>query len=635
MGTQVNFGSAGLAPSSVTSASCAGATCAALAVLVPGADVAMAGPINITAANAGQTSNSVAFTITPAVSSVMGAPQLLVFSPLIAPAGLAIPLFLTVSGENVAQGATVNFGALSLTPSITTTISAPGAPTLTTLEIQVPGSALATTAEVTVTITNPGTSGGTSNGGNFFIASKGAFPIEESVSGSSPAAPGDGASTHSSTAMDGMMVAFDSTASNLIAGVGGGPSQVYVRQNCFNVTPNCSAPLSLVSVAVDGSPGAGGIKGSDKPMILGNGRFIVFESDDTNLVAVQTPPGVEQIYLRDTCQVLPNTTVLPATGCTPSTILVSASPTGMPGNAASVNPVIGQFGPLVAFQSMATNLVSQAVPAGVQQIYVQRGCSELIIQGAACQANTVLLSVDSNGGAGNKDSTNPAMDVNGSVVAFQSLADNIVANRPGNNFAQVYLRGTCVGQAVPLATAPCNSPAVVASVDATGKLGTGDSVTPAVGTAGSVTVFATRAPNLLSTSTSSQQIVAVSTCFAAPAVPCVHALPAIVSLDHGGLPGQGDSSNPVFGGIGRVIFTSQASLMLAVTGQQVYANDVCTFSGGAGCGLGMRLVSADASGKPIGGDHAAMDITERFATFSSVGANASGPTQVFLAAPYF
>jgi len=434
--------------------------------------------------------------------------------------------------------------------------------------------------------------------------------------------------------MDGMVVAFDSTATNLIAGVNGGLSQVYVRQNCFNVTPNCSAPLSLVSVAPDGSPGAGGIKGSDKPMILGDGRFIGFESDDTKLVAGMTQP-VEQIYLRDTCQVLPNTTVVPAASCTPSTILVSASPTGIPGNAASVNPVIGQFGPLIAFQSMATNLVSQAVPAGVQQIYVQRGCSELIIPGPACQTNTVLLSVDANGNAGNKDSTNPAMDANGLVVAFQSVADNIVANMPGNNFTQVYLRGTCVGLAVPLATAPCNSPAVVASVDASGKLGTGDSVTPAVGTAGSITVFATRAPNLLSASTSSQQILAVSTCFAATAVPCVHALPAIVSLDHGGLPGQGDSSNPVFGGIGRVIFTSQASLMIGVTGQQVYANDVCTFAGGAGCGLGMKLVSADASGKPVGGDHAAMDITGRFATFSSVGANASGPTQVFLAAPYF
>src|SRR4030081_731673 len=65
----VNFGSAALAPSSVTSANCAGATCAALAVLVPGADVATAGPINITVANAGQLSNTVVFTIAPAGSS--------------------------------------------------------------------------------------------------------------------------------------------------------------------------------------------------------------------------------------------------------------------------------------------------------------------------------------------------------------------------------------------------------------------------------------------------------------------------------------------------------------------------------------------------------------------------------------
>jgi hypothetical protein len=635
MGTQVNFGSAMLAPTAVTSATCSGSSCEALTVTVPAADVASAGAITLTVANAAQVSNSVSFTVTPPVGSVTGAPQLLAYAPLIAPAGLAVPLFLTVSGENVAQSAMVNFGAIALTPTVTTTVSAAGGPTLTTLQVQVPASALATTAEVAVTITNPGASGGTSNAGNLFIVSKSSFPIEESVSDGSPAVPGDGASTHSSLAMDGLAVAFDSTATNLITGATSGLSQVYVRQNCFNVTPNCSAPLSLVSVAPDGSPGAGGVKGSDMPVISSDGRFIVFESDDTNLVPGVTQ-GVEQIYLRDTCQALPNTTVLPPANCAPNTILVSASPTGVPGNAASANPVIGGFGLLVAFQSMATNLVSQPVPAGVQQIYLRGGCGGLASPVAGCQANPVLQSVDASGNPGNKDSTNPAMDRDGLVVAFQSLADNIVANTLGNSFQQVYLRATCVALTVSLPVFPCKSSAQAASVDANGQLGTGDSVTPAVGTAGSITVFATRAPNLLPVNTSNQQILAASICFGAAPIPCVHASAAIVSIDGNGLPGQGDSFNPVSGGFGRVAFTSQASLLTGVTGQQVYAKNVCTFSGGLGCGFGLVLVSADSSGRPIGGDHAATDITERFAMFSSAGSSAaSRPTQVFLAAPFF
>src|SRR5258708_26221454 len=94
--------------------------------------------------------------------------------------------------------------------------------------------------------------------------------------------------------MDGLFVAFDSTATNLIAGATSGLSQVYVRQNCFAVSPNCASPMMLVSVAPDGSPGAGGIKGSDTPAISVAGRFIVFESHDTNLIP-GLPQPVEQI----------------------------------------------------------------------------------------------------------------------------------------------------------------------------------------------------------------------------------------------------------------------------------------------------------------------------------------------------
>lgn len=48
------------------------------------------------------------------------------------------------------------------------------------------------------------------------------------------------------------------------------------------------------------------------------------------------------------------------------------------------------------------------------------------------------------------------------------------------------------------------------------------------------------------------------------------------------------------------------------------------------------LSGANSSGKPTGGDNAALDLTGQFATFSSVGpGSASRPTQIFLAAPFF
>ena len=635
LGTQVRFGSATLAPSAVTSATCAGTSCEVLTVTVPAADVATAGTIMVAVANAAQASNSVGFTVTSAVGSVIGAPQMLFFSPMVVRAGFPVALLLGVGATNVAQGATVNFGSLALTPSRVTTISNPGSPAFTALDTQVPASALASAAEVAVTVTNPGASGGTSNGGNFFVVSKSAFPIEESVNNASPAVQGDGNSTHTSMAMDGLFVAFDSTATNLIAGATSGLSQVYVRQNCFAVSPNCASPMTLVSVAPDGSPGAGGIKGSDKPAISVDGRFIVFESDDTNLVPGVTQP-VEQIYLRDTCQSLLNA-VQPTGNCTPKTILVSASPAGTPGNAASTNPALGTFGLFVAFQSAATNLVSQSVPPGVQQIYLESGCSVLLNLQASCPLNNVLLSVDASGNAGDKDSTNPTMDPEGLVVGFQSLADNIVANMPGNGFQQIYLRATCVAFTSVSPGGVCKKTAEAASVDASGQLGTGDSVTPAVSSFGSAAVFATRAPNLLPANTTNQQIFAANTCFSVSTNPnpCVASTGGVISVDQNGLPGQGDSSNPTLGGSNRIAFTSQASLLSGVSGRQVYIGNVCASFGGLPCPPTTVLVSSDSSGRPMGGDHAAMEVRGAFGTFSSAGANgASGPIQIFLAAPF-
>jgi hypothetical protein len=633
MNTQVKFGSAVLMPTSVAQGNCpGGGSCTVLTVNVPAQNVANAGTIIVSVANSSMVSNDVAFAVTPQSGSITGAPQLLLFSPMIAPVSSA-SFQLVVAAENVAQGATVNFGSLSLTPTSSGVTFYPSSAALSTLMVQVPATAIATPGMVTVSVTNPGASGGTSNQGDFFIVSKGTFPIEESLSNDHPPVAGNAPSTHSSTMIDGFVVTFDSTATNLVTGATSGLSQVYVRHNCFGTTATCIAnQTQLVSVAPDGSPGAGGTNGSDKPTISQDGRFIVFESDDTNLVPGATQ-AVEQIYLRDTCQSI----LGPAKNCTPQTILVSASPSGEPGNAPSTNPVAGAFGLFVAFQSSATNLVSQSTPSGVQQIYLWRGCNALLDATAGCQSGITLESVDASGKAGNKDSTNPALN-EGLVVAFQSLADNLVANTPGNGFQQIYLRNTCLALTSPAPGVPCGNNPQAVSLDSNGHLGTGDSVTPGVGAFGMVTVFATRAPNLLPPNTSNQQIVAFNTCFAVPEIPCVASKGGVISVDQNGMPGQGGSSHPTITGLDRVAFTSQASLVLGVTGQQVYGVNGSFPCAQAGPCPWMPpvLVSVDSSGKPMGGDYAALDLAGQFATFSSVGpGSTSGPTQIFLTAPFF
>jgi hypothetical protein len=623
--TIVHFGSDVLNPSGPP-VPCPSGNCTTIAVPIPGADVAAAGPVNVTVSNGTLSSNSVVFTVTPKLQP-QNTPQIAAFLPTVAPAGGA-GFTMIVIGVNVAVGATVNFGAQQLTPtSVLNCIPGEICPQL----VQVPASAIASAGQVAVTLTNPGASGGTSSPVNFLVLSKSSFPIEESVNNASPAAPGNGGSTHSSISAGGAFVAFDSTATNFVAGATGGHSEVYLRSNCFAGVPGCVAQTTLISAGAGGNPGSGGMHGSDKSAISLDGRFVAFESDDTNLVPGATQV-VEQIYLRDTC----NTILGTVAGCTPSTTLVSASASGAPGNAPSLNPTVSAFGFFVAFQSTATNLVSAAVPAGVSEIYLSRGCPTIPVIGQipGCTPSVALASFDASGNPGDKDSVNASIDAVGLALTFQSLADNIVAATPGNGFQQIYGRNTCFLLSFPGITIPCTNVVQAISADAGGNLGTGDSVTPATGFIGSVVAYATHAPNLLPTNISNQQIIAAAPCVIENTlgIGCSPAAPVIVSLDQNGVPGQADSSNPAIDGE-KVAFTSLATLLPNISGQQVYVGDSCLLTN---CTRTVALVSADSNGKPIGGDFGAIEGAGSFATFATTGSIPSlGTSQVFLDGLFF
>lgn len=621
--SQVHFGGDLLTPNSVAPASCPGmVNCETIVVTVPAKDVSAAGPIRVFVTNGPLASNAMAFSVTTEPPNGTGAPTLLTVAPLATMAGgPAFPLTLTAA--NVGPAPVVNFGSLALSSPAVLSCN-PDA--FCSLTVQVPASAITIEQKVSVTVTNPGAVGGTSNGAGFLIIGAGEFPLEQSVSAAN--VPGNGPSTHSSVSIGGVNVAFDSTATNLISGVDSGLSQVYLRHNCFGATVNCTATTTLVSAAPDGSPGAGGVNGSDEPVMSSDGRFIVYESDDTNLVPDAMQP-VEQIYLFDTCQSLFG----PVAGCAPGTTLVSAAPDGAPGNAASANPVISVFGFIIAFQSAATNLTGATVPSGVQQIYLRVTCN--LFPSPGCMPANTLVSADASGNPGDRDSTHPSLDGLGSSIAFQSLADNIVAGVAGNGFQQIYLRSDCF----PAASAPdvCPTPAQLISVDSAGALGTADSIEPVTGLGGDMVLFASRAPNLLPANTASQQILARNTCLNLPAGFTCAPSTQVVSVGQNGMPGQGDSSNPSLGARGVVTFTSLASLVSGVTGQQVYATGPCvSLLPGAACLNSPVVVSTNSSGAPIGGDHAAVDFPGLFVAFSSAGgAGASaGTPESFLAAPF-
>ncbi len=185
--------------------------------------------------------------------------------------------------------------------------------------------------------------------------------------------PADGASAEAAISSDGRFVAFDSTATTLIAGVG--PTQeVYVRDACTGAatTPACVPSTHLISTP-NGTTPANAL--SEHPSInkcgtstatCSSGQYVAFASQGSNFGA-NTANGIENVFVRDTCDVLPTTTTL----CVPYTFLASqaggATPPPADGN--SIVPAISGDGATVSFISSADNLVARDTNA-LQDVFL-------------------------------------------------------------------------------------------------------------------------------------------------------------------------------------------------------------------------------------------------------------------------
>lgn len=201
------------------------------------------------------------------------------------------------------------------------------------------------------------------------------------------------------------------------------------------------------------------------PAISGNGQFIAFVSDATNLGA-----SGEQVYVHDTL----------ASGPFPNgqTILVSkdnTNPTPIPGNGNSATPSISSDGCFVAFSSASTNLGAPA-----NQV-LSRG--PLAVAGCAGIEQTFLVSSNSAGNPASAGSTNtkPSVSGNGQFIAFRSTATNF-----GATGTQIYLRDTQGNQTI-LVSKDNSVPSVA---------GDNPSDSPSISDDGCFVAFASAAANL-------------------------------------------------------------------------------------------------------------------------------------------
>ncbi len=250
---------------------------------------------------------------------------------------------------------------------------------------------------------------------------------------------------------DGRVVVFICGGSNLAAGPVG-VEQLWARDTCVGAPAGCTASNILLSATSANVPSNAGMRSAT---VSGNGRYAIFQTSASDLVAGDTN-GRDDVFLRDSC-------IGAASGCVPSTVLVSASVTG--GNSQSgayaQYASVSADGRYVSFQSTASDLVA-APTGGTPQVFLRDTCA-----GAAgpCTPVTTLVSASASGAVANSNSSvNGLSELSGGgrYALFSSLADNLL---PGVGAGAVYARDTCAG-----APAGCTPSLTVVSVDAQGNV---------------------------------------------------------------------------------------------------------------------------------------------------------------------
>lgn len=222
------------------------------------------------------------------------------------------------------------------------------------------------------------------------------------VSRSSAGVVGDNRSQTGAISRSGRYVAFWSEAANLVDGDTNAAWDVFVRDTVGGKT-------SRVSKSSGGKQGLGG--DSEAPSISGNGRYVAFASDATNLVKGDTN-AVYDVFVHDRTL--------------KTTKRVSRSSGGKQGNLDSYGQALSADGRFVVFASDATNLVSGDTN-GKRDIFVHDRET----------GKTSRVSKPTGGGQADGDSRSPSLSSDGRYVVFTSDAMNLASG--DNSFSDVFV----------------------------------------------------------------------------------------------------------------------------------------------------------------------------------------------------
>jgi Tol biopolymer transport system component len=266
-----------------------------------------------------------------------------------------------------------------------------------------------------------------------------------------------GGSSHPVFSAGGRFVAFSSDASNLVPNDTNEVPDVFVRERRAGTTRR----VSVSSTGVQAN-GLGGFA----PSLSGNGRFVAFSSDASNLVPGDTN-GMSDVFVRDRWSGTTTRVSVGADG-------------GQANGGASLDPVFSADGRFVAFASDASNLVPGDTNGSLDVFVRERRA------GTTRRVSVSSTGVQANGLGGFA----PSLSGNGRFVAFVSDASNLV---PGdtNGVSDAFVRDRWTGT-----TRRVSVSSTGAQANGFGSFGF-NNVAPAISADGRSVAFASDASNLV------------------------------------------------------------------------------------------------------------------------------------------
>ncbi len=319
------------------------------------------------------------------------------------------------------------------------------------------------------------------------------FTSRLNISSASTLAPqGLEANSHSfntaaAISSDERFVVFSSDASNLVAGDRNDAADVFLRDRWFNQTTR---------ISVDNS-GAPGNADSTQPVISASGRFIAFSSKATNFVAGEANT-VADIFIYDTqTKQVRGINPLDSNGDSVNPSIsadgrwivfeslasnlvagdtnnasdifafdsqsnqltrISVNDAGVEGDGHSFHPMIAANGHAVVFESEASNLI-----AGDTNVTSDIFLHDLTTHTTQRVSQSTLQT--------DRGSYHPSIDAEGKLVVFESDATTLVEN-DSNAVSDIFIKDMTTGQVQRITSATgeqANSAAYYPTISATGR----------------------------------------------------------------------------------------------------------------------------------------------------------------------